>query len=403
MRSIRLTVPAALILSACAHSPSGPPATSPTNPPSRTSAAITAHDLELRLREFSDDSMMGRAAWTEGDVKAADYVAKEFARIGLIPAGENGGYFQTVPNPRAGAAPSSYAARNVIGILRGSDPTLAATYVSVTAHNDHNPIARTPVDHDSLRAFNTVLRPMGADSPAPRSVTPEQTARVRALLDSLRKIRPPRADSINNGADDDGSGTVAIIELAEAFARGPIKPRRSILFVSHTAEERGLVGSAWYTDHPTVPLDSIVAEFDLDMVGRGAAADVKGGGPTYLEVVGLRRISKEFGDWVAAANARETTPFVFNEEFDAPGHPLQYYCRADHYNYARFGIPSVSLSRGSHQDYHQVTDEVQYIDFPDYTRFTQMVFDATLAVADADHRPKSDVPKPTDPHVRCKQ
>ncbi len=162
-------------------------------------------------------------------------------------------------------------------------------------------------------------------------------------------MHTPRLDSINNGADDDGSGTIALIEIAEAFAKGGVHPRRSILFVSHTAEEKGLLGSAWYTDHATVPIDSIVAEFDVDMIGRGAATDIKGGGPTYLEVVGLRRLSKEFGDWVESVNAKEPLPFVFNYEYDVPGHPDQYYCRADHYSYARYGIPSVSLSRGEHR------------------------------------------------------
>ncbi|MGH9884329.1 MAG: M28 family metallopeptidase, partial [bacterium] len=176
-----------------------------------------------------------------------------------------------------------------------------------------------------------------------------------------------------------------------------------ILFVSHTAEEKGLLGSKWFTDHPTVPRGSIVAEVDVDMIGRGGVNDVVGGGPTYLEVVGLRRLSKEFGDWFEAVNAKQAVPFVFNYEFDAPGHPLQYYCRADHYSYARYGIPSVSLSRGGHMDYHQVTDEPQYIDYPDYARLTQMVFDGLMAVANADHAPRLSAPKPADPHVRCRQ
>jgi Zn-dependent M28 family amino/carboxypeptidase len=216
-------------------------------------------------------------------------------------------------------------------------------------------------------------------------------------------VHTPRLDSIYNGADDDGSGTIALIEIAHAMARGNVKPRRSILFVSHTAEEKGLLGSEWYTDHATVPIDSIVAELDLDMVGRGAARDINGGGPTYLEVVGSRRLSKEFGDWLETVNAKEPVPFVFNYEYDAPGHPDQYYCRADHYNYAHYGIPSVSLSRGGHMDYHQLTDESQYIDYPDYARLTRMVFDAAIFVANADHRPQLDVPKPTNPHIPCKQ
>ena len=286
--------------------------------------------------------------------------------------------------------------------MRGSDPALAHEYVAITAHNDHIGFTHQPADHDSVRATNAVTRPQGADSPR-RAPTPDEMVQIRAMTDLLHKAHGARLDSISNGADDDGSGTVALIELAEAFAKSGVKPRRSILFVSHTAEEKGLRGSAWYTDHSTVPMDSIVAEIDVDMIGRGAATDIAGGGPTYLEVVGLRRLSTEYGDWLEAVNAKERIPFVFNYEYDVPGHPQQYYCRADHYSYARYGVPSVSLSRGSHMDYHQLTDEAQYIDYPDYARLTQFVFDAALFVANADHRPRLSVPKPTDPHVRCRQ
>jgi len=366
-------------------------------------AGITARDLEQRLTAFAHDSMMGRGAGTIWNLKATDYVASQFRVLGVKPAGENGGYFQVVEGikPSDGALQPA-PARNVIGSIEGGGPALRGEYVAITAHNDHIGFTHDPIDHDSLRAFNTVVRPLGADSPR-RPATPAEAARIAQILDSLRKVHAARPDSISNGADDDGSGTIALIEIAQALMRSGTHPKRSILLVSHTAEEIGLLGSAWYTDHSTVPIDSIVAEFDVDMIGRGAATDIKAGGPTYLEVVGLRRLSKEFGDWVEAANAREPVPFVFNYEYDAPGHPDQYYCRADHYNYARYGIPSVSLSRGAHRDYHQVTDEPQYIDYPDYTRLTQMVLDAAVFVANAGHRPRVDVPKPPDPHVPCRQ
>jgi hypothetical protein len=152
-----------------------------------------------------------------------------------------------------------------------------------------------------------------------------------------------------------------------------------------------------------VTLDSLIAEIDLDMVGRGTASDLPEGGPTYLEVVGARRLSNEFGDMLEAANKGQPLPFVFNYAYDAPGHPLQYYCRADHYSYARYGIPSVSLSRGEHLDYHQVTDEPQYIDYPDFARLTKMVYDAMTLVANADHRPGLDNAKQADPHAACRQ
>lgn len=303
--------------------------------------------------------------------------------------------------------PVPHPARNVIAVLRGSDPKLRGQYVSLSAHNDHVGFDHFPVDHDSIRAFNRVIRPMGADSPM-RTPTAVEWTRIRSILDSLRKVNAPRLDSIRNGADDDGSGMVGLLEIAEAMSRGSRHPKRSILFVNHTAEESGLLGSRYFTDHPTVPLDSIVAEIDQDMTGRGLPDDfpLQGIGaatPQYLEVVGAKRISKEFGDSVEAANARQPQPFKFDYAFDAPGHPLQYYCRADHYSYARYGIPALAMSRGEHLDYHQVTDEAQYIDYPDLTRVTKMVYTAALSIADMSHRPKLDVPKPADPHGQCRQ
>jgi hypothetical protein len=302
--------------------------------------------------------------------------------------------------------PVPYPARNVIAILRGTDPALRGEYVSLTAHNDHVGFDHAPVDHDSLRAFNRIMRPMGADSPI-REPTSEEWMRIHALLDSLRRAHPPRLDSIRNGADDDGSGTVSILEIAEAIARGA-RPRRSILFVSHTGEEDGLVGSRWYTDHATVPLDSVIGEIDQDMVGRGMSTDYPHdgtgpGGPTYLEVIGAKRLSRQFGEALDSANAHQPQPFVFNLEYDQPGHPLQYYCRADHFSYARYGIPAVALSRGEHLDYHQVTDEAQYIDYVDLARVSKMVFDMTTMLANAPERPRLDVPKPADPHGPCRQ
>jgi peptidase M28-like protein len=301
--------------------------------------------------------------------------------------------------------PVKFPARNVVAILRGGDPALRGEYVSLSAHNDHVGFDHAPVDHDSLRAFNRVIRPMGADSP-PRQPTEAEWTRIHTMLDSLRRVHKPRLDSIRNGADDDGSGTVSILEIAEAMARGA-RPRRSILFVNHTGEEAGLLGSRWFTDHPTVPLDSIIGEIDQDMVGRGTATDFPyngtgAGSPQYLEVIGAKRLSRQFGEALDSANAHQPIPFVFNLEYDQPGHPLQYYCRADHYSYARYGIPSLALSRGEHLDYHQVTDEAQYIDYIDLARVTRMVYDMAMSLANAPTRPQLDVPKP-DPHGQCRQ
>ncbi len=302
-------------------------------------------------------------------------------------------------------APLAYPARNVVAVLHGTDRTLRAEYVAISAHHDHVGYTGHPVDHDSTFAFNRVVRPSGADSPM-RPPTPQEAGRVAALRDSLRALRPSRPDSVFNGADDDGSGTVAILEIARTLAggggAGP-RPRRSVLFISHAAEERGLLGSAWFSDHPTVARDSIVGEIDLDMVGRGGAADLPKGGPGYLEVVGARRLSRAYGDLLEQVNGRLPQPFTFNYEYDAPGHPLQYYCRADHYSYARYGIPSVSLSRGEHADYHQVTDEPAYIDYDALARVASLTRDFVLAVADLAQRAPVDGPPPTNPHAPCRQ
>ena len=527
-----------------------------------TAAAITAGDLMSRLYVFADDSMMGREAGTIGHMKGTAYIAAEAKRIGLVPAGDNGSYFQDVPfisrtfdkdtklaingksftafgdfvaapfrgagarsvdgvtavfggtmgdtthaltaeqaagklvvlipaqggptriapnSPLAGAAgiaivggpmmtpqqaalgrsasmtlkPAADAptvavtlyvtrlmaetliggsidsvavgtvgrtvegnlqyveraapTRNVVGILRGTDPKLKGEYVAVGAHSDHIGMrAAGAVDHDSLHAFNE-QRWFASENPSGARLTPEQQSALRDKvagihpnLDSLHKVHPARRDSINNGADDDGSGTVTVLEVAEAFAKGKVKPKRSLLFVWHTAEEKGLLGSRYYTDHPTVPRDSIVAQINIDMVGRGAARDLAAGSETYLQLVGSRRLSTELGDLTEAVNKQELRPFTLDYAFDANGHPENIYCRSDHYNYARYGIPVVFMTTGVHGDYHQVTDEPQYIDYPHMARIGTFVFDLTRSVANLDHRPVVDKEKP-DPNGSCRQ
>lgn len=294
--------------------------------------------------------------------------------------------------------PSPIPARNVVAIVEGTDPVLKHEYVAIGAHNDHDGI-RPAVEHDSLRAYNTVARPGGAEDGGKRA-TEEQLPIIQARLDSLRALRPARSDSVMNGADDDGSGSVAMLELAEYFKANPT--RRSLLFVWHAAEEKGLFGAAWFTDNPTVPRDSIVAMINLDMIGRGAAGDIEGGGPGYLQLIGSRRLSTQFGDLVEEVNTRGNHGFTFDYQYDANGHPQQYYCRSDHYMYARYGIPVVFLSTGGHADYHMLTDEPQYIDYPKFARVTRLVMDIARTTANLDARPVVDGPRP-DPQGQCRQ
>ena len=226
---------------------------------------------------------------------------------------------------------------------------------------------------------------------------------MRASLDSIRKIRPARIDSVMNGADDDGSGSMGVLEIAEQLAKAKQKPKRSILFVWHTAEEKGLFGSAWYSDHPTVPRDSIVACVNIDMIGRGGAFDdVPEGGLRYLQLLGSRRLSTQLGDLVERVNTERKYGFKLDYQFDANGHPAQYYCRSDHYNYARYGIPTVFFSTGGHQDYHMPTDEPQYIDYEHYARVTNYIGELTATLANTAQRLVVDKPKP-DPKAPCQQ
>jgi len=291
-------------------------------------------------------------------------------------------------------------ATNVVAVLEGSDPALRGEYVALGAHNDAIGIV-PPVSHDSMWAYNTVIRPRGAND-TPREPSAAEVARIQAIRDSLRKLRPDRVDSIVNGADDDGSGSMGLLEIAEAMARGGAKPKRSLLFVWHTGEESGLQGSQWFTDHPTVARDSIVAQINIDMIARGEPEDVPAGGPAYLEVLGSRRLSTELGDLAERVNTDGKFGFHFNYAFDANGHPDQYYCRSDHANYARYGIPIAFFSTGSHRDYHQVTDEAQYLDYDKYASVVGYVDSLVTRVADLDHRVVVDKPKP-DPQAPCRQ
>ncbi|HEX2202953.1 MAG TPA: M28 family peptidase [Longimicrobium sp.] len=293
----------------------------------------------------------------------------------------------------------AFPAQNVIAVLRGSDPVLRNEYVALGSHADHDGFAEKAVDHDSLRVFNRVLRPEGADEAA-APATPQANARIAAMLDSLRKVRAARVDSVYNGADDDASGVAAMLEIAEYLAAN--RPKRSVLFVWHTAEEKGLLGSEHFGEHPTVPRESIVAQLNIDMIGRGAVGDLPGGGPGYLQLIGSRRLSTQLGDLIEEINRAAGHGFTFDYTYDADGHPDNIYCRSDHYNYARWGIPVTFFTTGGHSEYHMVTDEPQYIDYEKLAKVTRLIADVTKSIGDRPARLVVDKPKP-DPYGECQQ
>ena len=191
----------------------------------------------------------------------------------------------------------------------------------VGAHNDHNGILATAVDHDSLRAYNTIMRPQGANDGTICRPNERQQFLIDSLIKRARSIRPPRRDSIMNGADDDGSGTVVLLEIAEKFAHE--HPARSIIFVSHAGEEAGLLGSAWFTSHPTIPLDSVVAAHNMDMLGKGRVTDVALGGPNSVQTLGARRLASQFGDIIDSVNAISKEPMTIDKHLGCDGQPAQ--------------------------------------------------------------------------------
>ena len=288
--------------------------------------------------------------------------------------------------------------RNVVGIIPGSDPKLRHEYVAIGAHNDHIGVT-TPVDHDSLKAFNNARNAMliANDMVA---LTPEQLATIKVNMDSIRREHPrARRDSINNGADDDGSGSMALLEIAEAIKNMKVKPKRSVLFVWHTGEEAGLQGSRYFTDNPTVPMDSIVAQINIDMIGRGRAEDLPGGGPDYLGVVGSFFDSKDLGEEVATVNKKQQKPLSLDYKYDTTLTWSGYnniYGRSDHYNYALHDVPIAFFFTGLHGDYHQRTDEPEFIDYPHYARIANYIRDLLVNVANGP-RPRMNGTNPAKP------
>jgi hypothetical protein len=251
--------------------------------------------------------------------------------------------------------------RNVIGVVEGSDPKLKDTYVAFGAHYDHVGYAEGEVTQD-------------ANGPV------RNGARGRVTEGAIE-------DRIWNGADDDGSGTVAMMGMAKAFATGT-KPRRSLLFVWHAGEEKGLLGSRYYADYPTVSMDKLVAQVNMDMVGRNRDNKPEEWNTVY--VVGSDRISTEFHNITVDANGSLTKPLTLDYEMNDPTDLEQVYYRSDHYSYAAKGIPIVFLTTGLHQDYHANTDSVEKINFEKMARIGQYAYEIGVRTANLDHAPARD-------------
>jgi hypothetical protein len=246
-----------------------------------------------------------------------------------------------------GARSESAKTQNVVAIYEGGDPALKREYVALGAHYDH----------------------IG--------------------------LSPSGTDRINNGADDDGSGTVALLNMAEALVRGNVRTRRSWLFVWHAGEEKGLWGSRYFVEHPTVPLDKIVVQLNVDMIGRsrepGSAAGSNTAltGPNETYVIGSKMMSSTLGALSERVN-KDFLDLTFNYKYDEPSDPNRFFFRSDHYNYAKKGIPIIFYFSGVHGDYHRVSDEIGAIDFRKLERVSRTIYATAYTLAELPLRPAVD-------------
>jgi Zn-dependent M28 family amino/carboxypeptidase len=275
---------------------------------------ITPDSLRASITYLASDELEGRATPSPGLDKAADFIAEQFKKAGLEPI--DGSYFQT-------ATVFGGSARNVVGLLRGSDPTLRNSYIIVSAHYDHVGLAKSG------------------------------------------------DDLIFNGANDDASGTASVIELAKAMAAA--KPKRSILFMTFFGEERGLLGSKYYGQHPLVPLSSTIAQINLEQMGRTDASNgpqIKGANLTGFDMSNLPEILAR------AAEAQGVR--IWKDEASSD----RYFGLSDNQSLADLGIPAHTVSVAyQFPDYHKVSDTADKIDYENMAAVDRAIALGLLKIA----------------------
>lgn len=287
---------------------------------SRAAATITAEEMRAHVAYLASDALRGRDTPSPGLDSAAAYLVREFERLGLR-GGAAGSFIQRY-SIGGGMAP------NVVAVFPGADPALRDEYVVLSAHMDH----------------------VGVGAPV-------------------------KGDSIYNGADDDASGTSALLEVAEAFAALERRPARSIVFLGVSGEEKGLLGSRHFSDNPTLPLENVVANLNIDMIARNDPRSVVAIGRGYSSLGGvLGRVASQ-------------NPTVGLTVKDDPWPEERFFFRSDHFNFARKRIPILFFFAGVHGDYHEPSDEVETLDVDKAARVARLVFLTAHAVADGPQRP----------------
>ena len=317
-------------------------------------ADVIAEGLIRRhVNVIADDSMLGRDTPSRGLDLTAAYVAGQFQRLGLKPAGDDGTFIQRYP---------------VAGASHGAGGAGAAPGIPVALGNGSDG-RTTPPAFDPNSAPNTVGIVVGID---PR--LRDQYLVISAHMDHVGVSAGNDPDSIWNGADDDASGTAGVLALAEALARSP--PKRSVILLTVSGEEKGLWGSRWFTDNPPVPLNRVVANLNLDMIGRNWR--------DTISVIGMEHsdLGRTLQATVAAHPALGLVAVgdLWPQE--------NFFVRSDHYNFAKNGVPALFFFNGTHADYHRPSDSPDKIDAEKEARVVRLIYHTAMAVANAPARPE---------------
>lgn len=294
---------------------------------------ITAKELKEHLYVYASDYFGGRETGTKGQKIAVDFLRDYYISQNIPPAKGSEQYFQKMNLIIKG---NSVDTENVAAIIEGSE--FPNEYIVLSAHLDHIGT------HDG---------------------------------------------QINNGADDDGSGTVALMEIAEAFKQASIQghpPKRSIVFLHVSGEEKGLLGSKYYVENPLYPLTQTVANLNIDMIGRlDPKRDDKD--PNYIYLIGSDKLSQELHDISEAINDKYSK-LKLDYTFNADDDPNRFYYRSDHYNFAKNNIPVIFYFNGTHEDYHQPGDTPDKINYPLLKKRTQLIFYTLWELANRKERIK---------------
>ena len=301
--------------------------------------SITEKELSEHLYIYASDEFEGRDTGEPGQKKAVEYLRNYYKSIGIEPGDLEGDYFQEMTltmRGRRGQEPRTVETENVVAIIKGSEKP--DEYVVITAHLDH----------------------VGVDD-----------------------------KGIYNGADDDGSGTVALLEIAEAFMKAKNEgsgPKRSLVFLHVTGEEKGLLGSKYYTENPLYPLKNTVANLNIDMIGR-INPKRNTDDPNYIYLIGSDKLSKELHDISELANERHVQlelDYTYNNDND----PNRFYYRSDHYNFAKKNIPVIFYFSGTHEDYHKPSDTADKINYSILEKRTRLIFYTAWELANRSNRNK---------------